>query len=98
MCVRRPVLAFPKRGYAFVSFTIQHAMCACTPRCSSHGRLSATPGTVARQAPASMEFSRQEYWTELPCPPHSTVWRTVIQYLSFKLDLQEDDFSEPLAA
>ena len=24
---------------------------------------------VARQAPLSMEFSRQEYWHELPCPP-----------------------------
>ena len=22
-----------------------------------------------RQAPLSMEFSRQEYWTGLPCPP-----------------------------
>ena len=25
--------------------------------------------TVARQAPLSMGFSRQEYWSELPCPP-----------------------------
>ena len=24
---------------------------------------------MARQAPLSMEFSRQEYWSELPCPP-----------------------------
>ena len=98
MCVHRPVPAFCKRGYAFVSFTVQYAMHACMPCCFSHGRLSATPGTVARQAPASMEFSRQEYWSELPCPSHSTVWRTVIQYLSFKLDLQEDDFIELLAA
>ena len=29
---------------------------------------SATPWTVARQAPLSMEFSRQEYWSELPIP------------------------------
>ena len=28
-----------------------------------------TPWTVARQAPLSMEFSRQEYWSGLPCPP-----------------------------
>ena len=27
-----------------------------------------TPWTVARQAPLSMEFSRQEYWSELPFP------------------------------
>ena len=30
---------------------------------------SATPWTVALQAPLSMEFSRQEYWKGLPCPP-----------------------------
>ena len=28
----------------------------------------ATPWTVACQAPLSMEFSRQEYWSELPFP------------------------------
>ena len=28
-----------------------------------------TSWTVARQAPLSMGFSRQEYWRELPCPP-----------------------------
>ena len=32
-------------------------------------RLSVTPWTVAHQAPLSMEFSRQEYWSELPFPP-----------------------------
>ena len=29
---------------------------------------SATPWTVAYQAPPSMGFSRQEYWSGLPCP------------------------------
>ena len=28
-----------------------------------------TPWTVAHQAPLSKEFSRQEYWSGLPCPP-----------------------------
>ena len=28
-----------------------------------------TPRTVAHQAPLSMEFSRQEYWSGLPFPP-----------------------------
>ena len=27
-----------------------------------------TPWAVARQAPLSMGFSRQEYWSGLPCP------------------------------
>ena len=30
---------------------------------------SATPWTVAHQAPLSMEFSGQEYWRGLPYPP-----------------------------
>ena len=34
----------------------------------SQVRLFATPWTAARQAPLSMEFSRQEYWSGLPCP------------------------------
>ena len=31
-------------------------------------RLFATPWTVAHQAPLSMRFSRQEYWSGLPFP------------------------------
>ena len=31
-------------------------------------QLLATPWTVARQAPLSVGFSRQEYWGGLPCP------------------------------
>ena len=31
--------------------------------------LFVTPRTVAHQAPLSMGFSRQEYWSGLPCPP-----------------------------
>ena len=34
----------------------------------SHVRLSVTPWTMARQAPLSMGFSRQEYWRGLPFP------------------------------
>ena len=29
---------------------------------------SVTLWTVAKQAPLSMEFSRQEYWSGVPCP------------------------------
>ena len=32
----------------------------------SHVRLFATPWTVAHQAPLSMGFPRQEYWSGLP--------------------------------
>ena len=40
-------------------------MCVCV---RSVGSESADPGTVARQAPLSMEFSRQEYWSGLLFP------------------------------
>ena len=35
----------------------------------NHVRLFATPWTIARQASLPMGFSRQEYWSGLPCPP-----------------------------
>ena len=35
----------------------------------SHVRLFATPWTVAHQAPLSMGFSRQGFWSGLPFPP-----------------------------
>ena len=34
----------------------------------NHVRLLATPWTAAHQAPPSMGFSRQEYWSGLPLP------------------------------
>ena len=34
----------------------------------SHVRLCATPWTAAYQAPLSMGFSRQEYWSGVPLP------------------------------
>ena len=37
--------------------------------CFSHVQLFATLWTVAFQAPLSMGFSRQEYWSGLLCPP-----------------------------
>ena len=42
-------------------------MFACMLSCSFMSN-SGTPWTVACQAPLSMEFSRQAYWSELPFP------------------------------
>ena len=39
----------------------------------SHVWLLATPWTAAYQAPPSMGFSRQEYWSGLPLPSPSSV-------------------------
>ena len=41
----------------------------CVPSPFSHIQLFATPKTIASEAPLSMGFSRQEYWSGLPCPP-----------------------------
>ena len=40
-------------------------MCA---RALSGAEFFATPWTIANQAPLSMEFPRQEYWSGLPFP------------------------------
>ena len=37
--------------------------------CFTHVQLYATLWTVAHQTPLSMGFSRQEYWSGLPCAP-----------------------------
>ena len=41
----------------------------------SRVRLFVTPWTAACQAPPSMEFSRQEYWSGLPLPSTLEVYK-----------------------
>ena len=44
--------------------------CACMPAQSlSCSQLFTTRQIIARQAPLSAGFSRQEYWSGSPCPP-----------------------------
>ena len=45
-------------------FAISHVGVSCSVMSNS-----ATAWTVALQTPLSMGFSRQEYWSGLPCPP-----------------------------
>ena len=44
-------------------------MVVCVLSLFSHVWLFSTLGTVVFHAPLSMGFSRQEYWSGLPCPP-----------------------------
>ena len=44
----------------------------CVTDSSSVMSVSETPWTGAHQAPLSMEFSRQEYWSGLPFPSPSS--------------------------
>ena len=47
---------------------------------------SATPWTTAYQAPPSMGFSRQEYWSRVPLPsPNQTLQRCITVYLNWSL-------------
>ena len=46
-----------------------HVVHACVFSRFSRVRLFETPFTVTLKAPLSMGFSRQEYWSGLPCPP-----------------------------
>ena len=47
----------------------------------SHVRLSATPWTVAYQAPPSVGFSRQEYWSGLPFPSPLYIYNYLYLYI-----------------
>ena len=44
-------------------------VCTCMLSCFSCVQLSVNLWATARQAPMPMGFSRQEYWSRLPCPP-----------------------------
>ena len=71
-------------------------MCVCV--CArvhmplSHVLLFATPWTVACQAPLSLEFSRQEYWSGLPFPSPGVLPNPEIKPTS--LALQADYFKD----
>ena len=67
-----------------------HSKVSCTQqaRCVGGGLVTkscltlVTPRTVALQAPQSMGFSRQEYWSRLPCPPPGDLPNPGIELLS----------------
>ena len=65
--------------------SMHQCVCVCVCVCVhalSHVWLVATPWTVALQVPLSMEFSRQEYWSELPFPTPGDLPDPGIQYVS----------------
>ena len=59
----------PSPPHMLVAHPIGRAtVCSQKPVVLSRVRPSATPWTVAHQAPLSTGLSRQEYWSELPFP------------------------------
>ena len=64
------LINFHKIEHKTIPFCLCQPIVACVyAQLLSCVRLFATPQTVAHQAPRSMGFSRQEYWSGLPCPP-----------------------------
>ena len=64
-------------GKWFTLFKLLFAVYVCV--WFSHVWLFATPWTVAHQAPLSMEFSRQEYWSGLPFPSPGALPNPVVE-------------------
>ena len=54
----------------------------------SHAQLLATPWTAAYQAPLSMGFSRQEYWSGVPLPSLLYIGGELYLYLKRILQIQ----------
>ena len=51
-------------------------ICTLIVELLSHVWLFVTPQTIALQAPLSVGFPRQEYWSGLPCPPPEKICAT----------------------
>ena len=59
-------------SFLHLEYPTEPSICVCTMcvcKVTRHVWLFATSGTEAHQAPLSLGFSRQEYWSGLPCPP-----------------------------
>ena len=61
--------------YVYVCVVLSHFSCV---------QLFVTPWAVACQAPLSMEFSRQEYWSMVPFPPPGDLADPGIKQASLK--------------
>ena len=68
--IRYPAIKLKQRS-SLVLLGLVNISLQCKHACSVASVVSdsATLLTVAHQAPLSMEFSRQEYWSRLPFPP-----------------------------
>ena len=63
------LLATKTLKVAILGFFLSQTLLACVPAYSSRVWFFVIPWTVAHQAPLSMGFSKQEYWSGLSCPP-----------------------------
>ena len=61
MCTKPPYIKY--------LYPIYRSNYSCPALCCAQSCLTVTPQAVAHKAPLSVGFSRQEYWSGLPCPP-----------------------------
>ena len=61
--------SFRRSYFVSTSFNVIFPLVLLLLNHFSHIQLLATPWTIACQAPLSIGFSRQEYWSGLTCPP-----------------------------
>ena len=66
-----PLFSLTPKNLLLISslLLIVHYWCVCLCSVTRSCLPLAIPWTVAYQIPLSMGFSRQDYWSELPCPP-----------------------------
>ena len=88
------------KSWSGENFRTKHFLCRLTccrrwpivyAQLLSPGGLFVTPWPVAHQAPLSIGFSRQEYWSELPFPSRSLIWGTYYERF-FIYFYKETDF------
>ena len=72
-----------------------YARACCVLSHFSCVQLFATPWIIAHQAPLSMWFSRQEYWSGLPCPFPGDLPDPGIEYRSPTLQADSLPFKPP---
>ena len=71
--------------HVFQASHLLSSVCVCPLSCFRHAQLFETIWTIARQAPLSMGFSRQEGWSGLLSPPPETLPNPVMEPTSLAL-------------
>ena len=85
------------KAISFSNNSFPHYKHVCMLSHFSHVRFCATLWTVARQAPLSIGFSRQEYWSGLPCSPTGDLPNPGIEPASFMSPALASGFFTPSA-
>ena len=63
----------------------------------SRVRLLATPWTAAHQAPLSMGFSRQEYWSRVPVPSPQYVYNFILKKMEIHIKVKKKSITHPIS-